>query len=350
MQNQKRAIGILFLLGLIGAILAVLWWPQPNTHDEPDEEATPSAQNPAPLQTRKRATTASPSQTQTGEQPVPSDASPAPAKARFDAAVAEEFGLLHVSCFVGEEFSDLPEVQDGWYSGRHRDWSGTARFGADGSSEASVTWNAPSEAKSTRCVLTPIRWAELTVKVFEEDGTRAAGVGVLFCGGMEETDKDGELTVQILADNSCEVHVMRAPSGHPKGLNLASEAMIRVAPMAEHSQHEVSLPLRDIESYAKGYRQDRDPDEEFEVGVVQHFEYLPPRSDEEQLAYVRERYAAKEADLSKLERARAKLPEEDRWAADAELEREERELDRWKDAIEEAEERLNKDGDPSSKP
>jgi len=330
MNRRSLGLGLVFLLLLVAVVAGRAW----RARDAP---MTSQASSPAPA-VRIPAPPAPPSPLP----PTPVDPShplaPPPGPAvRLDALLAPALDRLHVRCFVGEEYSGLRRVEDGWFSMVTDRWEGRQSISDDTlTTQRVVYWSAAEGASQTTCRVLPDAWAELTVHAVEEDGGPAAGVAVVGCGVLEETGADGIVTAPVLVlPMPCTVQLERYDEG------IVSTAFVRLAPFEEHEQRRITASLMDYDlSDEPTSRYDHDAIEEMPVGEVRHLEPMLPRTPREELAHRQEALDLTQRWVDALSDALARTPEEDRWLVEERLAASEERVADWVAAVEEQEARM----------
>lgn len=175
--------------------------------------------------------------------PAPEALSP---NVAFTAFMAREMGWLQVSCFVGEEYDGIDDVQNGWFSLVTPERAGLHHLAPLLEiTEAILHWDAPDGVDEATCEVEKVKYAELVVDIEEHDGRPAAGAGVIGCGGAgHDTPADGRTSFIVLADQPpCVLEVARyAPS-----TGLYSVAFHRTGTLAENEQRHIRIRLTDYD-------------------------------------------------------------------------------------------------------
>jgi len=229
--------------------------------------------------------------------------------------LADLRGKLHVRCFVGEEYSPVRGVEDGWFAFNTTERSGMRRVGdlAHGSVRV-VRWSAPQGATEVACVPEAPRWGYLTVRALEASGGPAGGVGVIGCGVLQETGEDGRVEMPVLVlDEPCVLDLSRWD-----GVAVHSQGYVRVAPLRPEETRTVVVRLEDfvVEDGAPSPRFDWDQANDPEAATTGVPPLLPEPTLDDEIDDYEERQASAEAYLDDLQAVLSMTPADERWAVE----------------------------------
>ena len=222
---SKRWIPVGLVLCLI--FLVVWWWspapvdqepatPPPVAHVVPQKEDVPVTRTAVRVETED-----APDE---GVKPLPSPG----AETAYMRRLAEWKDELFVSCFVGEGFSGMERVENGWFSTTTKERQGTTEVAEGMDTLLTVSWDAPEGVTEIECALDAPRFGYITVHVSDEQGDPLEGVALLGCGSLYETDANGKAEVSMLVlGRRCDMEVFK----HEK--TVEHRAYLRVLPLQE---------------------------------------------------------------------------------------------------------------------
>lgn len=335
---NRRGLALTAVIALLLALL--LFWMRPG-QAPPQAAARADVAEPSVREVRR------PGLPQTNAeadaQPEVPETTPIPAAIRFDERLAAIRDQLHVRCFVGEEYSPVNGVEDGWFALNTDQRKGSQGLGDIHHDKMLVVrWSAPEGATQTTCTVDEPKWAYLTIQVTEEQGGPADGVGIAGCGVLHETGDDGRIEFPMLVtEKPCNLDVFRWASE----TNTHSQAFIRVSGLKENEERTLYAQLKDFE------RADDAPMIKFDWKALDRLqedqsgvpEMLPDTTLDEEVVDYEGRLASTTEWIADLEQVLAQTPEDERWVVEEKLDK----ARRWRQDFEDHLDELDEKAEPT---